>query len=127
MPSGHRSLSEFLRMLRNHSADPRYLGAYEIAEAARYLAIPATVLRVWTGGKVKSTNGAGRPKRSLILPPKQRNRRRTRCTSLSFVNLVEAHVLDAARRSLRDPLPRIQSALNALRKRFESKHPLAEQ
>jgi uncharacterized protein (DUF433 family) len=47
--------------------------------------------------------------------------------ALSFVNLVEAHVLDAIRREHRIPLPNIRSALDYVRRHFSSKHPLAEQ
>lgn len=47
--------------------------------------------------------------------------------SLSFVNLVEAHVLDAIRREYRVPLANVRSALDYAQKQLRSKHPLAEQ
>jgi uncharacterized protein (DUF433 family) len=46
---------------------------------------------------------------------------------LSFVNLIEAHVLDAARRQFQVPFPKVRSAINYLRREFRSDHPLAEQ
>ena len=46
---------------------------------------------------------------------------------LSFVNLVEAHVLDAIRRHHQVPLSKIRDAIHYLQKHFSSKHPLAEQ
>jgi uncharacterized protein (DUF433 family) len=46
---------------------------------------------------------------------------------LSFVNLVEAHVLDAIRRHHQVPLSKIRPAIDYLRKHFLSNHPLADQ
>ncbi len=46
---------------------------------------------------------------------------------LSFVNLIEAHVLDAIRRVYGVALPAVRSTIEFLRKEFGSKHPLAEQ
>jgi uncharacterized protein (DUF433 family) len=45
---------------------------------------------------------------------------------LSFMNLVEAHVLDAIRREHEIPLPKVRTALGYLRSKFPSKHPLAD-
>ncbi|MGH7991599.1 MAG: DUF433 domain-containing protein [Limisphaerales bacterium] len=47
--------------------------------------------------------------------------------SLSFVNLVEAHVLDAIRREHNIPLPKVRIALDYMKKHFDSPHPLADQ
>jgi uncharacterized protein (DUF433 family) len=46
---------------------------------------------------------------------------------LSFVNLVEAHVLDAVRREFHVKFPKVRSAIDYLRRGFGSDHPLAEQ
>src|SRR3989344_8889375 len=47
---------------------------------------------------------------------------------LSFINLVEAPVLDAIRRrEHRIQLPKIRQAINYLRREFHSNHPLADQ
>jgi uncharacterized protein (DUF433 family) len=46
--------------------------------------------------------------------------------SISFVNLVEAHVLNAIRRQHQIPLDKVRIAVEYLRKQFGSKHPLAE-
>jgi len=43
------------------------------------------------------------------------------------MNLVEAHVLDAIRREHKVPLHKVRSALDYLREKFPSTHPLAEQ
>lgn len=55
-----------------------------------------------------------------MLPDKKR-------TLLSFINLVEAHVLDAIRREHQIPLDRVRIAIGYLKQHFGSKHPLAEQ
>jgi len=47
--------------------------------------------------------------------------------SLSFINLVEVHVLDALRRDHHVPLDKIRIAVDYLRDQFGSKHPLAEE
>jgi uncharacterized protein (DUF433 family) len=47
--------------------------------------------------------------------------------ALSFINLVEAHVLDAIRREHHVPFPNVRSAVSYVQRQFHSKHPLAEQ
>jgi len=46
---------------------------------------------------------------------------------LSFINLVEVHVLDAIRRKHDVPLKKVRSALDYLQRQFPSAHPLADQ
>jgi uncharacterized protein (DUF433 family) len=46
---------------------------------------------------------------------------------LSFVNMVETHVLDAIRREHNVPLYKVRTALDYLKKEFPSDHPLADQ
>jgi uncharacterized protein (DUF433 family) len=46
--------------------------------------------------------------------------------SLSFINLVEAHVLDAIRRKHNIPLPKVRIALDYVERHFDSPHPLAD-
>jgi uncharacterized protein (DUF433 family) len=95
--------------------------AYSITEAARYLSIPPATLRSWVVGRKYPTDSGPRFFRPIIqLPDDARS-------GLSFVNLVEAHVLDAIRRHHRVPLNKIREAIHYLRKHFSSNHPLAEQ
>jgi uncharacterized protein (DUF433 family) len=105
----------------NPSADPRELPSYGITEAAHYLRLPTATLRSWVRGRHYPTE-AGRKyfKHVIDLPDPEFG-------ALSFINLVEAHVLDAIRREHRIPLPNVRSALDYVRKQFGSKHPLAEQ
>ena len=45
---------------------------------------------------------------------------------LSFMNLVEAHVLNAVRRCHRVPLPKLRKTLEFVKTEFPSKHPLGD-
>jgi uncharacterized protein (DUF433 family) len=105
--------------------DPRELPAYGIAETAHYLRIPLVTLRSWVGGRQYPTEAGRTSFKPVITLP------HADLGSLSFVNLVEAHVLHAVQGEHhfplpKIPLPRVHSALDYVRKRFGSKHPLAE-
>jgi uncharacterized protein (DUF433 family) len=94
---------------------------YSLTEASRYLLIPPATLRSWVAGRKYPTDSGPKFFRPVIeLPDNVRS-------GLSFVNLVEAHVLDAIRRHHQVPLSKIRQAIHYLRKQFSSKHPLAEQ
>ena len=95
--------------------------AYSIAEASRYLSIRAATLRSWVAGRKYPTGGGPRFFRPIIELPEGAR------AGLSFVNLVEAHVLDAIRRHHQVPLNKIRDGIAYLRRHFGSKHPLAEQ
>lgn len=95
------------------SRDFSEVPAYGLTEAAHYLQIPRSTLRAWFLGQDQF--------RSVIaIADKKRN-------SLSFLNLVEAHVLGAIRRKHKISLPRVRKALDFLRQRFSSDRPLADQ
>jgi len=71
--------------------DLREQPAYGLAEAARYLKLPAPTLRSWVAGRVyPKAKGVGHF-RPLIHPP------RANPPVLSFWNLIEAHVLRSLR------------------------------
>jgi len=94
---------------------------YGIPEASRYLLIPPATLRSWTFGRYYPTSTGRRFFRPLLsLPDKHR-------PFLSFVNLVEAHVLDAIRRHHNIPLHKVRRALDYLQSSAKSLHPLADQ
>ncbi len=100
--------------------DPREIPAYLLKEAAHYTAVPVGTLRDWTtGGTYTTATGRSRSRPLIVLPQKG-------VPLLSFVNLVEVHVLSAIRRKHRIAMPRVRSALDFLSKRYNSKHPLAE-
>ena len=104
----------------NHES-PEEQSAYSITEASRYLSIPTATLRSWVVGRKYPTDSGIKFFSPLILLPDDAR------AGLSFVNLVEAHVLDAIRRHHQVPLSKIRDAIHYLQKHFSSKHPLAEQ
>jgi uncharacterized protein (DUF433 family) len=101
--------------------DPRELPAYTIAEAAHYLLIPQATLRSWVIGRKYPVKIGQRFFKPVIIVPNPSR------TQLSFINLVEAHVLDAIRRQHDIPLKKIRQAVNYLCKNLGSNHPLADQ
>ena len=68
-------------------ADQRDLPAYAIAEAAHCLRIPVATLRSWVRPRIYRTEPNRKHFKPLITLPD------SRLGALSFVNLVEAHVL----------------------------------
>ena len=84
------------RKFNKHLAEEQ--PAYSLTEASRYLSIPPATLRSWVAGRKYPTGSGPKFFRPVIeLPDDAR-------AGLSFVNLVEAHVLDAELARL---LPRI--------------------
>lgn len=71
--------------------DIRDQPAYTVAEASRYLKIAPTTLRSWVVGRPQPTGTAAVHISPLIRPA------RTQPPSLSFWNLIEAHVLRSLR------------------------------
>ena len=97
--------------------DRRYLPAYSVAEGAHYLGLPTATLRAWSLGQ---RMGDKPPFRAILRLPDAET------PILSFVNLVEAHVLSALRREHRVPLQTIRKAIQYLHRQFPSPHPLAD-
>ena len=93
--------------------DIRMLPAYGVAEAAHYLRMPPSTLRSWMMG-------------ARGFDPVFRLPVGTDGGPLSFVNLVEAHVLDAVRREHRISMQKVRRALRYLEEALESYHPLVE-
>ena len=95
--------------------DPRNTPSYRLNEAAHYLRIPRATLRSWLVGQ-----GTFKP----VIAIADRSR-----LLLSFINLVEAHVLDAIRRQHEVSLQKVRQALVTLNRLppppEPSKHPLA--
>ena len=109
------------RAVKSGDGDPRELPAYGLAEAAHYLRIPVATLRSWVRGRFYPTERGKRFFKPLIHLPDPN------LAALSFVNLVEAHVLDAIRRDHSIPLPKVRTALDYVRRHCGSQRPLAEQ
>ncbi|MBI1815354.1 MAG: DUF433 domain-containing protein [Deltaproteobacteria bacterium] len=107
--------------LRTATQDLREMPSYRITEAAHYLGMPLATLRAWTLGQPYATRTGPRLFAPLIgiaqrKPP-----------LLSFLNLVEIHVLDAIRREHKLSLQKVRKALRYLREQCPSAHPLADQ
>ena len=92
--------------------------AYPFVEAAHYLQLPIATLRAWCVG-YDYRGGTKRFKPVIRLDGKRRD-------GLSFLNLVEAHVLSAIRRQHRIPLPKIRQALDYVAKHLELDRPLSQ-
>ncbi len=90
--------------------DPKYrfLATYQVAEAARFLRMHPGTLRTW----LKGSGLFGLPEAPRI--------------QLSFLNLVEAHVLSALRGRFGLSMQRIRIALNELQHQWpDAEYPLA--
>ncbi len=107
-------------MAFNNGHDPRELPAHTVPEAARYLWIPVSTLRSWVAGRNYPTRTGANFFQPIVALADQSN------YVLSFINLIEVHVLDAIRREHQVPLPKVRTALKYLRAKFPSKHPLAD-
>jgi uncharacterized protein (DUF433 family) len=101
--------------------DPRVLPAYSVADAAYHLRMPEETLRSWVVGRLYPV--AGQSKRSLPLIHLDDPKRQY----LSFINLVEAHVLAAIRRRHGVKLPKVRNALDYVRRQFRIERPLVDQ
>ena len=112
-----------MRQKQAHQAmnDIRELPSYTIREAALYLRIPVATLRSWVLGRNYPTSRGEGFFRPVITVPSGKP------PLLSFMNLVEAHVLDAIRRKHQVPLDNVRRALLYLQREYPSRHPLADQ
>jgi len=100
--------------------DPRELPSYALLETAHYLQIPQATIRSWVVGRHYPTKAGRIFFRPIIgLPDIDR-------PLLSFMNLVEAYILDAIRRQHKIQLPKVRKALEYLGRTFSSMHPLAD-
>lgn len=97
--------------IRKH--DIRILPAYDFHEAARYLRLPVPTLRSWSVGLGKTA-----PVFTMDDPERK---------FLSFMNLIEAHILAGIRRKHGVGLQQIRRALDYLQKRCGVARPLIDQ
>lgn len=82
---------------------------YGLAEAAHYIRVPYQTLRYWTQENPLI-------KIASVSPPR-----------LSFMNLMECHMLSSMRSGYRVRIPKVRSALKALAKIHPHRHPLIDQ
>lgn len=108
-------------MAVTQSLDLANVPAYPFVDAARYLKIPVDTLRSWVRGRSYSTSQGKRYSEQLIelSSPDARE--------LSFINLVEAHVLRAIRVEHKIRLEQIRIALNYISLELGYEHPLVRE
>jgi uncharacterized protein (DUF433 family) len=103
-----------LRLSNPKSLDPRVVPSYRISEVSHYLRIPKATVRAWAVGQ-----GRFKPVLGVM--------RQDDLPLLSFLNLVEVHVLDALRTEHGIPLQKTREALRILSRLFPGvPHPLAD-
>jgi uncharacterized protein (DUF433 family) len=102
------------------SADPRYQPLYTIAEVARFARANRSTLRTWVVGRTHPY----KPKEHY--PPVLKAADQSRQDMLSFMNLIETHVLIALRTIHRVPLHKVRAAVDWLRRETGLSHPFAE-
>ena len=94
--------------------DRRELPAYTVREAAHYLLVPAPTVRYWAVGRDSWLPLIDVPAHDPVL--------------LSFINLVELHVLASIRREHRVTMPKVREAIDWLRQQTDDtrdrRHPL---
>ncbi|MCU0770496.1 MAG: DUF433 domain-containing protein [Verrucomicrobia bacterium] len=95
--------------------------AYRLAEAARYLGASPSTLRTWFRGR--NYKAAGQPRRSQPVL----GQRGPAAKTLSFLDLIEAHVLHLVRRGYGIPLNRFRRAMDYLREINPDLHFLAHE
>jgi uncharacterized protein (DUF433 family) len=105
----------------NPDADVRMLPAYSVPEAAQYLHMAAETLRTWVTGRWYPAAGQRKRFRPLIQLDDPQGK------FLSFINLVEAHVLAAIRRRHGIKLPNVRSALEYVQRHHHIERPLIDQ
>ncbi len=99
----------------------KLLPAYPIAEAARLLAASPSTLHAWFHGRDYKVRGAARRSPAVLAKTDPQG------TPLSFLDLVEAHVLLAIRKGYKIPLSRFRRAMEYLGEISGDLHFLAHQ
>ena len=92
--------------------DRRYQPLYSLVEVSRYARVNPATLRYWSHG--------GEAAVVMISNDVQH------VAPFSFINLIEAYVLESLRRTYHLPLQRIRRAAEWLQKTYDIAHPLAE-
>ena len=109
------------RLRATEAFDPRGIPNYRIPEVSRYLGIPVSTIRWWLFGQAYQTAVGRKVARPVIVAASSKP------PLLSFINLVELHVLDGIRHHHNVALPAVRTAVDYVTRHFKGKHPLAEQ
>src|SRR5688572_11820077 len=100
--------------------DPREVPTYSTIEAGHYLRIPEQTIRNLCFGRSWFSGGRMVQVRAVIQAADATRR------MLSFVNMVELHVLDSIRRQHQVELNSVRKAVTFLKRDFGTQHPLAD-
>lgn len=100
------------------NADIYNTPAYLVSDSARYLRIPLGTLRSWLKGRSYTTKNGQQAFEPLIQRPV------LKVPQLSFINLVEAHVLRIIRETHQVKLDKVRRALDYMSQQFDTNHPL---
>jgi uncharacterized protein (DUF433 family) len=92
--------------------NPLTVPSYQLIDAARYLHVPYPTLHSWTASRGRSKAVI---KLALADPP-----------TLSFMDLIECWVLASLRNREGISMGKVRSAVETLRLKYNSRHPLAE-
>src|SRR5450432_264701 len=101
--------------------DVRLLPAYTVAEASHYVRRPEATLRSWVAGRLYPASGKQQRSRPIIALDDPKGR------YLSFINLVEAHILGAIVTRHGVKLPNVRRALGYVQREFRVERPLIHQ
>jgi uncharacterized protein (DUF433 family) len=107
------------KIIKIYGADPREIPLYGFADTARYLKLPIITLRSWVYGRNYRSGNEQRKSLSVIQLPDKNT------PLLSFMNLVEIHVLSSITRIHKVQFKKVRSALEYLENKFPEVHPLA--
>jgi uncharacterized protein (DUF433 family) len=107
------------RATTNQLSDPRFAPAYSFHEVALCARLPVATLRVWALGRTYPT-ASGQKRTPPMLEIADREQK-----LLSFVNLIEAHVLRGLRTKHEFTMHHVRKALKELGRHQPPAHPLA--
>lgn len=96
-------------MLAPAPPDPvKMLPAYTLAEAARYVGVSESTMRTWFRGRPARSTKSGGFRRAAVKPvlPTGANPR----APLSFIDLIEAHILFSIRKAYKVPMKKVKAA-----------------
>jgi len=105
-------------MTKSNIDQLRRTPAYTYVEAAHYLNLPVSTLSSWFKGQTYTLNDEVRRFQPVITLDGRPGE------GLSFLNLVEAHVLAALRREHRIPLQKVRRALDYVERQLGVERPL---
>ncbi len=108
------------KIIKIYGTDPREIPLYGLNEAARYLKLHVNTLRSWVCGRPYFVKNEQKKSIPVIHLPDNNK------PLLSFMNLVEIHVISAITRIHKVHLKKVRIALEYLEDKFPSNHPLAE-